>query len=322
MSTISPVNIAETSPPNPQSPFDLNNPTPSHRPGPYSTMLSNHLFEGDLPKGVVTEEGEIFLEDILGISQPVFDQIPEIDTYPSSNSTDTDEDNRPLKWSMQKRMVPVSTKGKEKVTEATPRRRPSTRAVTQKIMGDAMKSSEKSTTENRRKKKFGEAVFKIPVVGVVDVSIKDSQTECREEPPLKTSKRKSRASVSKRVDSEKEKCKDSQKRREPSKKKRELSPTVQQTSALGPGPKRKHDDQAVSKHIIISNLCVQRVLGGRVFDPDIITKPGMDSLYDLVLHQEEVREFYYNIEFTEDGSINSRTGSLGTFNCVWMSVAT
>ncbi|KAG5581473.1 hypothetical protein H5410_052100 [Solanum commersonii] len=49
MSTISLVNIAEASPLNPQSPFDLNNPSPSHQPGPYSTILSDHLFEGDLP---------------------------------------------------------------------------------------------------------------------------------------------------------------------------------------------------------------------------------------------------------------------------------
>ena len=49
----------------------------------------------------------------------------------------------------------------------------------------------------------------------------------------------------------------------------------------------------------------------------------MDSLYDLVeiqswshmfqtkshvLHEEEVGEFYYNIKFAEDGSINSRIG--------------
>ena len=49
----------------------------------------------------------------------------------------------------------------------------------------------------------------------------------------------------------------------------------------------------------------------------------MDSLYDLVeiqswrqlfqtkshvLHEEEVREFYYNIKFADGGNINSRVG--------------
>ncbi|KAG5582067.1 hypothetical protein H5410_052694 [Solanum commersonii] len=126
----------------------------------------------------------------------------------------------------------------------------------------------------------------MPIVGVVDVSIEDSENECmREEPPLvdiikkkakhvkKTNKRKSRAS---------------------------------QTSALRPGPKRNQDDYAVSKQTIINNLRLQRVLGGRVFDPDIITKPGMTKSF--VLHEEKVRELYYNIEFAENGSINSNVG--------------
>ncbi|KAG5624939.1 hypothetical protein H5410_010157 [Solanum commersonii] len=67
----------------------------------------------------------------------------------------------------------------------------------------------------------------------------------------------------------------------------------------------------------------KRVLGGRVFDLDTITKHGMNSMYDLVeiqswthlfqtkslvSHKEEVREFYYNIKFEEDGSINTRVG--------------
>ncbi|KAG5582876.1 hypothetical protein H5410_053503, partial [Solanum commersonii] len=67
----------------------------------------------------------------------------------------------------------------------------------------------------------------------------------------------------------------------------------------------------------------KKVLGGRVFYPDIITKHRMDSLHDLmeiqlwthlfqtkspVLHKEEVREFYYNIEFEEDSSINTMVG--------------
>ncbi|KAH0682507.1 hypothetical protein KY290_021077 [Solanum tuberosum] len=160
MSTISLVNIAEASPLTPQSPIDLNNPTPSHQPCPYSTMLSDQLFEGYLPKskssksnilaaskslvieslaqmreGVINDKEGSFVDEILGCSEPVFDQTPKVGVYPSFDSTDIDEDNVPLKWSLQRRMVPVTTKGKEKVTEETPRRRPFTRAVSQKLMG-------------------------------------------------------------------------------------------------------------------------------------------------------------------------------------------
>ncbi|KAH0738361.1 hypothetical protein KY290_037066 [Solanum tuberosum] len=85
MSTISPVNIGETNPPNPQSPLDLNN-----KPSPCSDMLSDHLFEGDLPENkssesnilaasesqlvesltqmrgwILSEEGEQFVDDFL-----------------------------------------------------------------------------------------------------------------------------------------------------------------------------------------------------------------------------------------------------------------
>ncbi|KAG5591502.1 hypothetical protein H5410_042016 [Solanum commersonii] len=149
MSTISSINIGETSPLNPQSLIDLNN--PALEPGPCSTMLSDHLYRGDLPENKLSES------NIL----------------PTSKS---------LVW------------------------------------------------ENVLKKKKEKQV-KMPSKG----------------------KKKSKASVAKR-----------------------------------------------------------RVLGGRVFDPDVITKHGMNSLYDLtkspVLHEEEVRESYYNIVFEENGSITTRVG--------------
>ena len=104
-----------------------------------------------------------------------------------------------------------------------------------------------------------------------------------------------------KVDFKNEKGKDLQKRREPSKIKRDISPDVKQTSLPIIGPTRIMDNHAVNKQTIISNHIV---LGGRVFDLDIIHKPGMDSLCDLVeihswsnffqtkshvLHEEEFR---------------------------------
>ncbi|KAH0749111.1 hypothetical protein KY290_028343 [Solanum tuberosum] len=107
ISTISPVNIGETIPPNPYSPLDLNNPAPE--PGPCSAMLSDHLFEGDFPEnkssesnilaaseslvveiliqmrgGLLSEEGGQFVDDLHWGSQPVFDQTPNFGVYPSS----------------------------------------------------------------------------------------------------------------------------------------------------------------------------------------------------------------------------------------------
>ncbi|WP_353824356.1 hypothetical protein, partial [Acinetobacter baumannii] len=57
----------------------------------------------------------------------------------------------------------------------------------------------------------------------------------------------------------------------------------------------------------------------------IITLPGMDSFHDmveiqsllhlfdrksLILHEEEVRELYYNVQFKDDGSILTRVNDI------------
>ena len=76
---------------------------------------------------------------------------------------------------------------------------------------------------------------------------------------------------------------------------------------------------------VVDNLRKQVVLAGRVFDMGIINLPGMDSIHDLVeiqswlhlfnrkfhiLYEEEVREFYYNIQFKEYGSILPRVNDI------------
>ncbi|KAH0737966.1 hypothetical protein KY290_036671 [Solanum tuberosum] len=250
MSTISPVNITKSSPL-----------TPS------------------LPLISITQHPHINLVPILPCYlticlRVIFLRTPEVGAYPSSDSIDTDKDNIPLKWSVQRIMVPVSTKGKEKVTEETPRKRPFTRAVSEKLMGDAIKSSETTTAENRRRRKSGDAVFEMPNADVVDVSIEVSEHECvGEDSPLgkqvkKTSKRKPKASISKRGDPTKEKGKDSQRG--------------------GNHPRERE------KLLLYSSIPLRRDQVPKIKSP--------------VLHEEEVREFYYNIEFAEDGSINTRVG--------------
>ncbi|KAG5612855.1 hypothetical protein H5410_024136 [Solanum commersonii] len=64
----------------------------------------------------------------------------------------------------------------------------------------------------------------------------------------------------------------------------------------------------------------QKVLNGRVFDPDILTKFGIANLVDAViiqgwnhllespvpyLHEPEVREFFYKMELLEGGGIKT-----------------
>ena len=76
---------------------------------------------------------------------------------------------------------------------------------------------------------------------------------------------------------------------------------------------------------VVDSLRKRDVLAGRVFDMGIINLPGMDSLHDMVeiqswlhlfnrkspiLYEEEVREFYYNIQFKEYGSILTRVNDI------------
>ena len=91
---------------------------------------------------VLNEEHDQGVEDFLDRFQSMFDQTLEISEYPSFDSTNTDDDNCTLKWMMVQRiMVPTSTKEKEKVVEDSPKMRPSTRAVTQNLIGNALNSN-------------------------------------------------------------------------------------------------------------------------------------------------------------------------------------
>ena len=88
--------------------------------------------------------------------------------------------------------------------------------------------------------------------------------------------------MAKKIDYKNDKGKYLQKRMEPSKIKRDISPYVHQKSSPIIGPTRNQDNHVVNMKTIISNICLHILLGGMVFDLDIIHKPGMDTLYDLV----------------------------------------
>ncbi|KAH0658776.1 hypothetical protein KY289_027524 [Solanum tuberosum] len=267
MSTISPVNIGETSPHNPYSPLDLNNPAPE--PGPCFAMLSNHLFKGDLPEnkssesnifaaseslvvesltqmrgGLLSEEGGQFVDDLHGaLNQCLTKLLILVCTL------------RPILLTQTRIIVPSNGLFKIKWSLIT------------------------TTAERRKKRKSG--------VGKSSEAKMEKQVK-------KPGKGKSKTYVAKRFVSKKGK----------NKRKRETSPVIKPASGMGPGPMGSEDDHEESKQSIVNNLRLQKVLGGRVFDPDIITKHGMNSLYDLVeiqscthllqtkspvLHEEELK---------------------------------
>ena len=63
-----------------------------------------------------------------------------------------------------------SRKGKEKVVEEAPRRRPTTRSAAQKLMADALKASARSTAAVRSARTFKVSNFKLPEANVVELS--------------------------------------------------------------------------------------------------------------------------------------------------------
>ncbi|KAH0693444.1 hypothetical protein KY285_020541 [Solanum tuberosum] len=96
MSTIPLINITEANRPTPQSPIDLNNPTPSFQPGPQLSVLSDCFFEGDHLESRYSESNILTAKDLLGDTKPVFDRIPDVGLPPSSDLEDDEEDTTPL----------------------------------------------------------------------------------------------------------------------------------------------------------------------------------------------------------------------------------
>ncbi|KAH0765549.1 hypothetical protein KY285_001420 [Solanum tuberosum] len=275
ISTISPVNIGETSPLNTQSSLDLNN-----KPSPCSAMLFNLLFEGDLPKNKSSES------NILAVSESlVVESLTQFGVYPSSDSTDTDEDNRPLRWIVQKKMVPISTKEREKVIEETPKKRPFTRSDSKKLMGDAMKSSATTIAERRKERKSSNVLFEIPDTVIVDVSIDGSKNEGvgedyeekREKQVKEPSKGKSqgkgksKASVAKRVVSKKGK----------NKRKREASHVIKPASGTGP------EDGSITTRVGSTSLHMIEDLLGQILE---VPREGTRSVIGKTCTVEFVKE--------------------------------
>ena len=72
-----------------------------------------------------------------------------------------------------------SRKGKEKVVEEAPRRRPTTRSAAQKLMADALKASARSTAAIKSARTFNVSNFKLPKDNVVELSGEDVEKKIK-----------------------------------------------------------------------------------------------------------------------------------------------
>lgn len=85
----------------------------------------------------------------------MLDSIPIVGLPPVSSTEEQDEDNFPFRWTIQRRMLPISNKGNKKVSKETPTRENPTRGASQKFMNDAIKSNKASTIERIKRRKYG-----------------------------------------------------------------------------------------------------------------------------------------------------------------------
>ncbi|KAG5620802.1 hypothetical protein H5410_006020 [Solanum commersonii] len=98
--------------------------------------------------------------------------------------------------------------------------------------------------------------------------------------------------------------------------------TVKPTRTKGPGPSTENlsDDEEMSREDRIVEMEKQKVLNGRVFDPEIHTAFGMSNLFDAIslqewghlfepltpyLYESEVWEYYYKMDLLEDGGVKT-----------------
>lgn len=157
-----------------------------------------------------------------------------------------------------------------------PRKRPSTKVVTQELMGDAMKTNEFTTAKNRRKRQSCEAYFDLYVDNVVEVfgegidkqRVQEDSVGEKHEPSKKATKgkikRKSMTFVGKKVVSNIGKVKESQKKRETSKRKREPFWDDQQISEKLPSHNCNLRDNSAIKKTIIDNFEFEEGFGWKI----------------------------------------------------------
>ena len=124
---------------------------------------------------VRVEQNEPFQGEEIRETQSIFDKTPDFGRYPSSNSSDSANDDESIQWKVERKDVSVSRKGKEKVVEEVPRRRPTTRFDVKKLLADALKASARSTAEIRSARTFKVSNLKMPESCVIEMSAKETE---------------------------------------------------------------------------------------------------------------------------------------------------
>ena len=109
---------------------------------------------------------------------------------------------------MERREGEKSRKGKDKVVEEAPKRRPTTRSAVQKLMADALKANARSTAAVRSARTFKDSNFRIPEANMVELSGEEVEKKNKKK---RSEKKKGKATE--KVENTKSKGKRSEKKR-------------------------------------------------------------------------------------------------------------
>ncbi|KAH0738544.1 hypothetical protein KY290_037249 [Solanum tuberosum] len=288
-------------------------------------------------------------DQVLPRSEPIFDQTPK--SFDVGSDKEEDEEI-PLKWRSRgmrganQSQIQVSElegakgrsaaaivensaekakerqrKGKGKLEMSgskRDKRKYITRSEAQKVMGSAIAANKAHTERTRKRKREG---IKPAQPASMPMSIENSDTES--EDAVKNVLRMRREGEEEKIISKGTKKGGRKSTAKIGKEKIQRSLAQGKTGRKQrPGPTLKNQikEKELTRKERIEKMEQQKVLNGRVFDPDINTRFGMGNLVDAViiqgwnhlfappvpyLHEPEVREFFYKMELLEGGGITT-----------------
>ncbi|KAG5605122.1 hypothetical protein H5410_026614 [Solanum commersonii] len=228
-------------------------------------------------------------------SEPIFDQTPKSSNVGSEKEKEEEEDV-PLRW-RSRGIKEQQRKGKGKLVlshSKGDKRKYITKSETQKVMGSGIAASKAHTERTRNRRREGLEPDQLASTPLI---IENSETES--EDTAKYVAKRRREAEEKRI-----KSKGNQKegKKSPVKGVKSLAISVkvkkqkplvkgekkrkqsEEQPVKGPGPRVKSqiEEKKLIREERVKKMEQQRVLNGRVFDPDILTRFGMANLVDVV----------------------------------------
>ncbi|KAG5572405.1 hypothetical protein H5410_062171 [Solanum commersonii] len=239
-----------------------------------SSTISERLFEGDLPKGkgpkscILTAGAKLVavqsLASLRGDVQPTFleHELESPDQVPYKVSLWHSRGMREGNQSQVNDPELETVKDTSEIDSVGDNMKYVTRSETQKFMGSTIVASKAHTERTRKRRREGLEPHQPASTPLI---IENSETES--EDAVKYVAKKRRETEEKKGEKERKQ--------------------LEEQPVKGPGPRVKYqiEEKKLTREERVEKMEQQRVLNGRVFDPDILTTFGMANLVDVVTIQ-------------------------------------